>query len=214
MTSHGFGQEKEGILVVLSGPSGVGKGTVVACAMSSRNAAAARLRRSISVTTRSRRADEREGVDYFFCSPEEFRRKIEANQLLEWATYLDNSYGTPADWVTRNRRAGWNVVLEIEVQGARQVKDRCPEAILVYMLPPSWRALQQRLRRRRSESEESQRERIAIARREIQAIPEYDYVIVNDRVERAARRLLSILDAEHARVERTDLRRWLGDVDG
>jgi len=197
-----------GILVVLSGPSGVGKGTVVARAMAARNDLPGRLRRSVSVTTRPRRADEREGRDYFFCAPTEFDKKVRAGELLEWATYLGNSYGTPAAWVDRQLARGYDVVLEIEVQGALQAKQRRPDAVLVYMLPPSWRALRQRLRRRRSESVEVQEKRIAVARDEIRSLREYDYVIVNDRVSKAARRLLTILEAEHARVERADLSAW------
>jgi len=200
--------------VVLSGPSGVGKGTVVAHAMSAGRGGGERLRRSISVTTRPRRADEREGVDYFFCDADDFERKGRAGELLEWATYLDHRYGTPAEWVNQQLAAGYDVVLEIEVLGAMQVKQRRPEAVLIYMLPPSWRALRERLRRRRSESEEIQRQRLAVARQEIRRLPEYRYCIVNDRVPRAARKLLGILEAERARVERADLSAWLEETDG
>lgn len=197
-----------GILVVLSGPSGVGKGTVVARAMAGRNDLPGRLRRSVSVTTRPRRADEREGRDYFFCTPAEFRRKVRAGELLEWASYLGNSYGTPSAWVDRQLASGYDVVLEIEVQGALQVKRRRPRAVLVYMLPPSWRALRRRLRRRRSESVEVQERRIAVAHHEMRHLRRYDYAIVNDRVSRAAKRLLTILEAEHTRVARADLSAW------
>lgn len=196
-----------GLLVALSGPSGVGKGTVVAHAMSLGRPEAARLRRSVSVTTRPRRPEERDGRDYFFRSSEEFERMAAAGQLLEWATYLGNSYGTPAQWVDRQLQQRYDVVLEIEVQGAVQVRRRRPEAVLIYMLPPSWRALQSRLRRRRSESEEMQQRRLDVARREIESLPHYDYVIVNDRVQAAGQRLLAILQAEHCRVERLDLSR-------
>ncbi len=203
-----------GLLVVLSGPSGVGKGTVVAQAMSLKREGASRLRRSVSVTTRPRRADEREGVDYFFCTPEQFEERVQAGRLLEWATYLDNRYGTPADWVDEQIASGHDVVLEIEVQGAMQVKERRPDSVLIYMLPPSWRALRRRLRTRRSESEEIQRRRLAVAREEIKWLPEYRYCIMNDRVAKAARRLLAILEAERARVARTDPSAWLeGDDD-
>jgi guanylate kinase len=204
------------VLVVLSGPSGVGKGTVVARAMAGRNDVPGRLRRSVSVTTRPRRAGEREGRDYFFCGRAEFDRKVRAGELLEWTSYLGNRYGTPAEWVDRQLAGGYDVVLEIEVQGALQVKRRRPQAVLVYLLPPSWRALRQRLRRRRSESGEAQEQRIAVARDEMRCLREYGYLIVNDRVTRAARRLLAILEAEHARVERADLSAWVasGDLAG
>jgi guanylate kinase len=209
-----------GVLVVLSGPSGVGKGTVVAAAMAApgerrlRGETASRLRRSISVTTRPRRADEQDGRDYFFCTPEEFEESVKVDQLLEWASYLGNRYGTPAQWVDRQLAEGYDVVLEIEVQGALQVKQRRPDAVLIYMLPPSWRALRQRLKRRRSESEGIQQQRLAVARHEMKSVPAYDYVIMNDRVGSAARKLLAILEAEHARVARADLSGWLDEEIG
>lgn len=200
-----------GLLVVVSGPSGVGKGTVVQRAMSGRSATARRLGRSVSVTTRPRRKGEREGRDYFFRSRDEFNRLVAAGGLLEYATYLDHEYGTPGEWVDRELDAGYDIVLEIEVQGAMQVRERRPEAVLIYMLPPSWRALRQRLRLRRREAEEIQRRRVEVAREEIKFVPNYDYVIINDRVSRAARLLLAILDAERARVGRADLGSVLGD---
>ena len=212
MSATATGQAGKGLLVVLSGPSGVGKGTVVARAMAMRQEGAARLRRSISVTTRARRAEERDGVDYFFCAPEEFEQRVRAGELLEWAVYLDNRYGTPTYWMDEQLAIGRDVVLEIEVQGAMQVQERRPEAVLIYMLPPSWEALKLRLKRRRSESVESQRRRLEVAREEMKLLPQYQYVIVNDRVDRAASKLLSILEAERARVERTDLSTWVEET--
>jgi guanylate kinase len=202
---------KCGLLLVLSGPSGVGKGTVVNRAMSLRSASAKRLRRSVSVTTRPQRKGEKEGIDYFFRSQEEFQRLVRAEELLEWATYLKNSYGTPAAWVDQQLAEGYDVVLEIEVQGALQVRQHRPEAVLVYMLPPSWRALELRLKRRRSECEETQQQRLAVAHEELLVLPEYQYVIVNDQVNRAARSFLAIIEAEHARTNRIDLQHWLNE---
>ena len=193
-------QSSRGLLVVLSGPSGVGKGTVVAAAVARRTNAARRVRRSISVTTRPRRPDEKDEKDYFFCTSDEFDAKVKSGALLEWATYLDHDYGTPADWVDEQLQAGFDVVLEIEVQGAMQVREQRPDAVLIYMCPPSWEALRRRLARRRSESLEVQRRRLEVARQEIRQLPEYDYLIVNGRVAEAARTFLSILEAEHARV--------------
>ena len=201
-----------GILVVVSGPSGVGKGTVVGRAMSYRDPAADRLQRSISVTTRGRRHDEREGRDYFFRAPAEFDRLAAEDELLERATYLDNRYGTPRRWVEEQLAAGNDVVLEIEVQGAMQVRERCPEAVLVYILPPSWRALRRRLATRRSESEELQRRRVEVAKKELEYLGRYHYAIVNDRVGRAAQKLLAILAAEHARVARRGTARLIGSI--
>jgi guanylate kinase len=190
---------------VLSGPSGVGKGTVLARVMAGRGETASRLRRSISVTTRARRPEEQEGRDYFFQSPERFTQMTSAGELLEWAPYLDHNYGTPREWVDQQLAAGYDVALEIEVQGAMQVRQHCPEAVLIYMLPPSWRALRRRLARRRSESGDAQAGRLEVARKELDYIPHYDYLIINDRVDRCARRLEAILQAEHARVDRADL---------
>ncbi len=196
---------RPGLLVVLSGPSGVGKGTVVARAMAARHAPAARLRKSVSVTTRPPRPGERDGVDYFFRSREEFDELARAGELLEWATYLEACYGTPRQWLDQQLVAGYDVVLEIEVQGAMQVRERCPEAVLVYMLPPSWEELCARLAGRGSDSEETQQRRLAVAREEIEFVPRYDYVIVNDDADRAAARFLAILEAEHLRISRLDL---------
>jgi guanylate kinase len=207
-------QSPQGILVVLSGPSGVGKGTVVRAAVGRRTKAARRVRRSISVTTRPRRSDEEDGRDYFFCTSEEFDRKTKAGELLEWATYLDHSYGTPARWVDQQLAAGFDVVLEIEVRGAMQVTERRPGAVLIYMCPPTWAALRRRLAKRRSESEDMQRRRLAVAAEEIRQLPEYGYVIVNKKVAEAARTFLAILEAEHARVDRQHLDGLLEEAHG
>ena len=203
-----------GLLVVLSGPSGVGKGTVVSRAMSLHSEGARRVRRSVSVTTREVRNGETPGVDYFFISPQGFESKVAAGELLEWATYLDHSYGTPAAWVDQQLSQGYDVVLEIEVKGAMQVKQRRPDAVLIYMRPPSWAALRRRLAGRKRESPELQQRRLDAAREEIEHIFEYHYAIVNDRIGRAARLLLAILAAEHSRVGRADLSDWPGGNGG
>lgn len=194
-----------GLLVVLSGPSGVGKGTVVARAMSARHERAARLRRSVSVTTRSPRPGEQDGADYFFVSPERFDELRDSGSLLEWATYLDACYGTPQEWLDQQLAAGYDVVLEIEVKGAMQVRERRPEAVLVYMLPPSWDDLAARLAGRGSDGEETQQRRIAVAHEEVEFVARYDYLIVNDDVDGAVGRFLAILEAEHLRIGRLDL---------
>lgn len=193
---------RQGLLVVLSGPSGVGKGTVVLQAMGRPGEGAARLRRSVSVTTRPPRAGEAEGVDYFFCSAEAFARLVEQGRLLEWAMYLDHRYGTPTAWVDEELGKGHDVVLEIEVQGAMQVRARRPEAVLIYMLPPSWEELKRRLALRDTDDGETQRRRLAVAQEEVTCVPRYDYVIENDSVAEAASRLLAILEAERWRVKR------------
>jgi guanylate kinase len=170
--------------------------------MNDRRDTSRRLRRSISVTTRTPRSDEKDGVHYFFRPPQEFDDMVRKGELLEWATYLDHSYGTPRQWLDDQLAAGSDVVLEIEVKGAMQVRQRRPEAVLVYMVPPSWEALRERLAKRRSEEEALQRRRIEVAYQELESVTDYDYVIVNDRVECAAESLLSILVAEHARAKR------------
>jgi len=210
LTLPGGEVKGRGLLVVLSGPSGVGKGTVVAHAMSLHSEEARRLRRSVSVTTREMRNGEKPGVDYFFIFPHEFEGMAEAGDLLEWATYLGHDYGTPAAWVDQQLTDGYDVVLEIEVKGAMQVRERRRDAVLIYMRPPSWRALRRRLATRKRESPELQQRRLAVARQEIEHISSYDYVIVNDRVGRAARLLLAILGSERSRVTRADLSDLLG----
>lgn len=139
---------------------------------------------------------------------------VRDGELLEWASYLDHRYGTPRTWVDRQLAAGYDVVLEIEVKGAMQVRERRPEAVLIYMLPPSWRALRRRLATRRSEEKGMQDRRLAVARQELRHVREYDYVIVNDRVPRAAQRLLAILVAERARANRWDPGSLAGEADG
>ena len=206
-------RKRSGLLVVLSGPSGVGKGTVLAAAMRRRTEAAGRIRRSVSVTTRERRPDECEGVDYSFCTPRRFAGMVRRGELLEHASYLGHRYGTPGRWVDRQLAAGYDVVLEIEVKGAMQVRRRRPSAVLIYILPPSWQELEQRLARRRSEAEAVQRQRLAVARREMGRLQNYDYVIINDRVSRAASKLLAILTGEHARVARAGFASCLEDRD-
>ena len=196
---------RQGLLVVLSGPSGVGKGTVVNAAMRGTAETARRIRRSVSVTTRAPRPGEVDGVDYFFRTPEEFTRLAEAGGLLEWAAYLDHRYGTPREWVDQQLAGGYDVVLEIEVKGALRVRERRAEAVLIYMLPPSWEELRRRLAGRESDDEETQRRRIAVAEEEVKCVSKYDYAIENDVVDRAADRFLAILEAEHWRVERLDL---------
>ena len=146
-----------------------------------------------------------EGVDYFFRTAEEFETMVRGGALLEWAEYLDQWYGTPRDWVDQHLASGYDVTLEIEVQGAKQVRRHRPEAVLIYMLPPSWEELRRRLVGRGSDQEETQRRRLEIARQEIASLRDYDYAIINDEVERATGHLLAILEAERWRVGRLDL---------
>ena len=205
MGGNGLIAARQGLLVVLSGPSGVGKGTVVAQAMAAPGEVAARLRRSVSVTTRPPRSDEVDGEHYFFRSPAQFDALVQQGALLEWAAYLDQRYGTPREWVDQQLASGYDVVLEIEVNGAMQVRRTRPDAVLIYMLPPSVEELRHRLVGRGTDSEETQQRRLDVARKEIACLREYDYAIVNDDAPRAAGRLLALLEAERWRVKRLDL---------
>ena len=191
---------KKGLLIVISGPSGVGKGTV-------RKALFEReghdLVYSVSMTTRKPRDGEVDGSDYYFVREEEFERQIENDNLLEYAKFVGNYYGTPFDKVEEQLENGNEVVLEIEVQGAIQVKAKKPDAVFIFIAPPSYEALEQRLRRRGTESEEIIKERLDKAHREIEQAPAYDYIVINDDVDNAADRIMAIIRAEHARCERS-----------
>jgi guanylate kinase len=178
-------------LTVLSGPSGVGKGTVIA-----------EVRRrhpdvwvSVSVTTRPARHGEIDGVHYHFVDDAEFDRLVATDGLLEWAEFAGNRYGTPAAPVREKLAAGVPALLEIELQGARQVRARDPEAQLVFLAPPSWSALVDRLAGRGSEPPAVQERRLAIAQAELDAAGEFDVVVVNDDVARAADELVGLLTA-------------------
>lgn len=192
--------EERGILFVLSGPSGVGKGTVRK-ALFEKNI---NLQYSISVTTRQPREGERNGIDYFFKTKEEFEQMIEENKLLEWAQFVGNYYGTPVDYVRETLDSGKDVFLEIEVQGAMQVRHSFPEAVLIFLIPPSLEELKNRIIGRGTETEEIVKGRLDTAKVEIEMMNAYDYVVVNDQVEKACERIESIVQAEHFRRERVE----------
>jgi guanylate kinase len=199
-----------GILMVLSGPSGVGKGTVCSALRKKTND----LVYSVSATTRAPREGEVDGVNYFFKSQEQFLAMIAEDELLEWAEYVGNYYGTPRQFVEETLSKGKDIILEIEVQGALKVKEKFPEGVFTFLLPPSLDELQNRIETRGTESEESIRNRMCVAQSEIRLLEHYDYAIVNDEVEAACRRIQSILVAERCRQKRVlhKIKKWMDEV--
>lgn len=190
--------QKKGILFILSGPSGVGKGTVRARLFEEETD----LKYSISVTTRNKRPGERDGVDYFYKTEEEFREMIKRNELLEYAQYVNNYYGTPKEYVLDQLERGNDVFLEIEVQGALQVKRNFPDGVFIFLFPPSLEELKNRIVQRGTESEALIVNRLKEAKKEIELMKEYDYVVVNDNVDKAVRKVKAIIQSEHCRRER------------
>ena len=190
---------ERGLLIVFSGPSGVGKGTVRQEIFSTPDH---KFEYSVSMTTRAQRPGEVDGKDYFFRSREEFEELIRNGQMLEYAKYVGNYYGTPLTYVNETLDKGVDVFLEIEVQGALQVKKKVPDAVFIFLTPPDLNELQERLVGRGTDSEEVIAQRIERAREEIALMSEYDYAIVNDEVPLAAERVKRVIEAEHFRVDR------------
>ena len=191
-------QKKErGQLIVLSGPSGVGKSTVIAELFSQRS----NIYFSVSYTTRQPRVGEQDGVNYNFVSREEFERMIADDELLEYAEYVDNYYGTSIKLIREKLDAGIDVLLDIEVQGAAKVRARCPDALFIFIIPPSFEELSRRLHRRNTDSEDVIAGRLAKARQEFREIPKYDYLGINDKVANAVHEIEAILTAAECRVD-------------
>ena len=189
--------KKQGLLIVLSGPSGCGKNTVCnALKKENKN-----IWESISMTSRDRRPGEKNNEDYYFVTKEEFEEKIKENKMLEYASFAGNYYGTPKDAVQQKLDEGKDVILVIEIQGALKIKEILPQSLFVFLLPPSMNELKKRLERRKTETKEKMMERFEIAYREINELPKYNYVIVNDDYEEAANKLNAIITAEKCRVE-------------
>ncbi len=190
---------ERGLLIVFSGPSGVGKGTVRKEIFESSDN---KFEYSVSMTTRPQRPGEVDGVDYFFRSREEFEDLIRQGQMLEYAEYVGNYYGTPLTYVNETLDRGVDVFLEIEVQGALQVKKKVPDGVFIFLTPPDLEELRDRLVGRGTDSQEVIAQRIERAKEEIALMREYDYAVVNDQVSLAAERVKRIIEAEHFRVER------------
>ncbi len=191
-------KSEKGLLIVFSGPSGCGKGTLVSALLSKRDDTVL----SVSVTTRAPRPGEIDGYHYFFRTKEEVEQMIKNDELLEFAEYSGNYYGTPRAAVEEQLNAGKNVILEIEVQGAEKVMSRCKDFVSVFLAVPSIEELESRLRGRGTESEERITQRMHAAVREISCADKYQYLVLNDDVSLAVERLNTIIEAEKMRVSR------------
>ena len=186
---------KKGLLIILSGPSGVGKGTVRRYITDNFNLP---LSYSISMTTRKQREKEVDGVDYYFVTNEEFERNIKENNFLEWEEFVGNKYGTPKDKVEELRNQGKHVLLEIEVNGAGKVMSQVKDDRIIsfFIMPPNIKALENRIRRRKTESEEVIQERLNKGMKEMKMTDQYDYVVLNDDVARAAQEIVDLIKAK------------------
>ncbi|AXF57866.1 guanylate kinase [Salicibibacter kimchii] len=191
-------KKNHGLLIVLSGPAGVGKGTVC----NALRAVDDSINYSVSATTRAPREGEQDGVNYFFKSEAAFKEMIANDELLEWAKYVNNYYGTPLKYVNDTVRTGADIILEIEVQGAAKVRDRYPEGVFIFLAPPDLSELRKRIEERGTENSELIEERMTVAQAEIEMMAQYDYVVENDDVAKAVRRIRSIVEAEHCRKDR------------
>ena len=187
--------QEKGKLIVISGPSGAGKSTVVFKAIEGREDVCF----STSVTTRKPRPGEVDGREYFFVDPDRFKEMVENDELLEHAEYVANSYGTPRAYVEEKLEAGLNVLLDIEVEGARQVHEKMPDAVKIFIIPPSLETLEKRLKGRGTDTERAIEARLIRARQEYQEADFYDYLIINDDADKAAKELSAIILAEHCR---------------
>lgn len=192
---------RKGILFVISGPSGVGKGTVTEALLKGRDD----IQISISATTRKPRVGERDGVDYFFLDRSTFRQRIEQDEFLEWAEVFSNLYGTPRGFVLENLQNGKDVWLEIDIQGALQIKQTMPEGVFIFIAPPSIEVLARRLTLRGKDSQESIKQRLAGCKEEMKHISDYHYMVVNDEVRAAAEKLDAIIAAERCRIKNLNL---------
>ena len=190
----------KGVLTVVSGFSGAGKGTVMKRLIQKYDDYAL----SISVTTRKPREGERDGIEYFFKTKEEVESMIENDEFLEYARYVDNYYGTPRFYVEEMLAKGKNVILEIEIQGAMQIKAKNPEAVLVFVTPPSFEELRNRLVGRGTETADVIESRLRRASEEAEGMPSYDYILVNDQVEDCVDRLHQIILSERAKAQRNE----------
>ncbi|WP_413627265.1 guanylate kinase [Fructilactobacillus vespulae] len=201
---------KRGMLIVLSGPSGVGKGTVRKALFEDQTVD---FNYSISMTTRSPREGEKNGVDYYFVSKEQFEENIKNGEMLEYAKYVDNYYGTPLKYVNDQLDSGHDVFLEIEVNGALQVRANCPDGVFIFLTPPDIKELRSRLVGRGTDDLEVINKRIQKASKEIRMMQNYDYAIVNDKIDNAVNQIKDVVKSERLKVNRVmpDYLSSLGD---
>ena len=192
--------ERKGLLIVVSGFAGSGKGTLMKRLVEDYDGYAL----SVSMTTRNPRPGEVHGREYFFVSKEEFEQKIDEGGLIEYASYVENYYGTPRDYVEEQMAAGKDVLLEIEIQGALKVRKRFPDAVLIFVLPPSVEELYRRLKNRGTETEDVIRKRMSRAREEAGVIGKYDYIVINDEIEESVRSLHGLIEAAHRTTGRNE----------
>lgn len=183
-------------LFVLSGPSGVGKGTVLERLLKDFD----EVEYSVSATTRLCRQGEIDGEDYFFLSEENFFQMVKEDKFIEWAQVHNNYYGTPKEYVDKSLEEGKDIILEIDIQGARMVKKNYPDAVYIFLVPPSLEELENRLDKRGTEDEENKAIRLENARAELEELQNYDYQIVNDQIEETVNKLKAIITAEKCRI--------------
>lgn len=193
--------KSKGLLIVFSGPSGAGKDTILRKLLEKNP----NIRLSVSATTRQPRQGEVHGSDYFFVDKNEFVRMVQQNEMIESAEYCGNFYGTPRKPIDGWLSNGDDVILEIEVQGGSQIKNKCPDSVSVFILPPSFAVLEQRLKDRKTESEEAVQKRLETARKEILEAVNYDYAVINDTVDHAVDEIIHIIRAEKHKVKRDNL---------
>ncbi|MBR2678402.1 MAG: guanylate kinase [Bacilli bacterium] len=193
-------QKKQGQLIVISGPSGAGKDTIVEKVIKKNE----NIWLSVSATSRKIRKGEKEGVNYFYLTKEEFEERIDNNYFLEYAMYADNYYGTPKEEIIKKLDKGIDVILVIEIEGAKKIKELVPEALFIFILPPSEKELLKRLSGRQTEDKEKIIKRFNIAYQEINEVTKYNYVVVNDDLDEAVSKVESIIKAEKCRVDRIE----------
>lgn len=191
--------KRRGFLVVLSGPSGAGKNTLLNRVLPKMEG----LIYSVSATTRPPRPGERDGVDYYFLGHDTFQEWIDRGEFLEWAEFAGYRYGTPRRFIDESLAKGLTVITDIDIQGARQIREKLSDGVFVFLMPPSVEELENRLQGRGTDSDETIRRRMQIASQEMAAVKDYDYWILNDDLDKACETLISIIRAEQVRVSRT-----------